>query len=156
MGLTTPRTTRMSDKSIKFLFLRLILRFKTTCNLRFTSLGIGREREIERERERGKHDFGRLIEDVSSLYRIKKRKRRQTHLPSPFPLGYPRERERETSNPLYDSQDTARRTAAGGERNLRDVGGNFPASLSPRFVQFLFFCSLPPVLSSLSVRCPVL
>lgn len=34
---------------------------------------------------------------------------------------------RETGNPLYDSRDTAR-SAAG--RNLRDVGGNFPAPLS--------------------------
>lgn len=54
----------------------------------------------------GQHDFGRLVRDVSPLYRIKKRKRRQTHLPPPSP-------HRETSNPLYDSGDPTGKTLRG-------------------------------------------
>lgn len=79
---------------------------------------------VDRERARestGQHDFGRLVGDVSPLYRIKKRKRRQTHLP-PLSLLIAKRVTR------FTIHGTRPGNAAG--RNLRDVGGNFPASPS--------------------------
>lgn len=91
---------------------------------------------VDRERARestGQHDFGRLVGDVSPLYRIKKRKRRQTHLP-PLSLLIAKRVTR------FTIHGTRPGNAAG--RNLRDVGGNFPASPSNPPVASYHFSSL--------------
>lgn len=78
-----------------------------------------RKRERKRARQR-QHNFGRLVGGCKLGVAYKEEET------STNPSALPRGRPRETSNPLYDSRDTG--TAAG--RNLRDVGGNFPAPLS--------------------------
>lgn len=90
----------------------------------------------------GQYNFGRLVgADVSPLYRIKKRKRRQTHLPPSSP-------HRETSNPLYDSRDTTgKRCGAKSARRRRKFSGvSFQTSLSlvPPLL-FAFPRFLPPL-----------
>lgn len=98
------------------------------------SLIIGRERTWD---STGQYDFGRLVGDVSPLYRIKKRKRRQTHLPPSSP-------HRETSNPLYDSRDTTgKRCGAKSARCRRKFSGvSLQPSLVPRSTSPLCFSTL--------------